>query len=128
MHMSRAPFGGWGLRLQASPAPPLWKGASPRVVECCRVARQRPESLVNGLPARLAGRKSWARPPPPLERGLSTRRRTLSGGPKWLIVRGVLRTRPPNRDILGFGVLGGAEGISRAWQKRFVQKRPPPPL
>ena len=32
-------------------------------------------------------RKIWARPPP-LERGLPTRRRMLSGGPKWLIVRG----------------------------------------
>ena len=69
-------------------------------------------------------RKSWARPP--LERGLSTRRRMLSDGPKWLIVWGVLRTRPPNRDFLGFCVFCGAEGISRAWKKRFVRKRPPP--
>ena len=35
----------------------------------------------------MAARKIWARPPP-LERGLPTRRRMLSGGPKWLIVRG----------------------------------------
>ena len=32
-------------------------------------------------------RKIWARPPP-LKRCLPTRRRMLSGGPKWLIVRG----------------------------------------
>ena len=40
---------------------------------------------------------------PPLKRGLPTRRRMLSGGPKWLI-EGVPRTRPGNRDFLGFCV------------------------
>ena len=78
-------------------------------------------------PSCPSGRSEKLGQAPPLWKGacLSTRRRMLSGGPKWLIVRGVPRTRPPNRDILGFCVFSGAEGISRAWQKRFVQKRPP---
>ena len=48
---------------------------------------ERPDSLVNGLLPRLAGSEKLGQAPP-LERGLSTRRRMLSGGPKWLIVRG----------------------------------------
>ena len=44
-------------------------------------------SLVNGLPARVAGSENLGQAPP-LERGLPTRRRMLSGGPKRLIVRG----------------------------------------
>ena len=48
---------------------------------------ERPDSLVNGLPARLAGSENLGQAPR-LERGLPTRRRMLSGGPKCLIVRG----------------------------------------
>ena len=46
------------------------------------------------------------------------------GCPEMAHREGVLRTRPPNRDFPGFCVFRGAEGISRAQQKRFVQKRP----
>ena len=46
-----------------------------------------PDNLANGLPARLAGSENLGQAPC-VERGLPTRRRMLSGGPKWLIVRG----------------------------------------
>ena len=48
---------------------------------------ERPDNLVNGLHARLAGWENLGQAPC-VERGLPTRRRMLSGGPKWLIVRG----------------------------------------
>ena len=48
---------------------------------------ERPDSLANGLPAHVAGSESLGQAPS-LERGLPTRRRMLSRGPKWLIVRG----------------------------------------
>ena len=68
--------------------------------------------------------QAWGQTPPS-KQGLPTRRRMLSGGSKWLIVRG-----SPGRGLeiaifWVFCVFGGAEGISRAWQKRFVKKRPP---
>ena len=68
-----------------------------------------PDSLVNGLPARLAGSENLGQAPR-LERGLPTHHRMLSGGPKWLIVRG----SPGRGDFLGFCMFCGAEGISRA--------------
>ena len=66
-----------------------------------------PDSLANGLPACLAGSENLGQALR-LERGLPTRHRMLSGDPKWLIVRGVPRTRPQNRDFLGFCRFCGA--------------------
>ena len=68
--------------------------------------QERPDSLVNGLPARLAGSENLGQAPL-LERGLPTRRPTLSGGPKWLIVRG-----SPGRGL--HIAIFGPEGTSRA--------------
>ena len=68
-------------------------------------------------------RKIWGQAPR-LERGLPTRRRMLSGGPKWLIMRGF-----PGRGFkIAIFWISVCSLVQRVFpeQKRFVEKRPPP--
>ena len=111
--------GAWQKRVVQETASPLlrralaWgqaseKEASLRVVECCRVAQMAHcEGVLRTRPGNLQ------------TACLPMCRRMLSGGPKWVIVKEL-------QEFLGFCVVCGPEGISGAWQKRFVQNRPPP--
>ena len=83
-------------------------------------------ALVNGLPAPLGwvGSENPG-PGPPFQKGPPHRVVEGCRGSKMAHRERVLRTRPRNRDFRGFCVFRGPTSISRAWQKRFVQKRPP---
>ena len=64
--------------------------------------------------------------PPPSGKGPAHASSNAVGWPETAHHEGVSRTRPPNRDFLGFCVPCGAEGISSPSLPRFVQERPPP--
>ena len=78
----------------------------------------------NGLPARLAGSEKLGQGPS--GKGPLHASSNAVGWPEMAHHVGGPQDEAPNRDFLGFCVFGGAEGISRAWKKRFVRKRPPP--
>ena len=59
-------------------------------------------------------------PSPPSRKGHPHASSNAVGWPKMAHREGVPRMRPRNGDFLRFCVFCGPEGISRAWQKRFV--------
>ena len=90
----------WPARkIWARPRPPPGKSCKsglPPAPPC--PCKKRSDSLVNGLPPRGPPRASS----------------DAVGWPEMAHREGVLRTRPPNRDFLGFCVFCGPEGVSRA--------------
>ena len=96
----------------------FWVSACSRTLRtACLPTRRR--TLSGGPPAPLGWAGSENLGQAPLNKGPPHASSHAVGWPKMADPEGVPRTRSRNRVFLGFCVVGGPEGISGAWQKRF---------